>query len=130
MNKSEYELLKVVWRDKPILGLDDLSDTSNRTLLWGYTCERDSWHVYIEDGEIHTVMYGYNDMLKHYHSCCATDNPSDWIPDKRLYPEACDYEFCKLLKEYGYSLPFTTWNDDRAAQQYHGKTLSELKEKL
>jgi hypothetical protein len=127
MNKKEFESLKETWQTKPILGIDDLEDQSERTLLWGYTCERDSWHVYLKDGEIHAVMYDYPDILKYHDFRCASDNPKDWIPNKRLYPEACDYEFCKLLKEYGCYLPFTTWNDDREPKQYHGKILSELK---
>ena len=35
----------------------------------------------------------------------------DYVPDKRLYPEKCDYHFCKLLKEKGIDLPFTTFSE-------------------
>jgi len=127
MNKKEFESLKETWQTKSMLGIDDLNDRSDRTLLWGYTCDRDRWHVYIKNGEIHTVMYDYPDKLIIHRVCCNSNAPEDWVPNKRLYPEACDYEFCTLLKRYGIHLSFTIWNDDRKHKQYHGKILSELK---
>ena len=36
----------------------------------------------------------------------------EFIPDKRLYPESCDYEFCCLLKERGITLPFTRFDKE------------------
>lgn len=43
------------------------------------------------------------------------------IPDKRLYPDACDAEFCGLLMRKGALLPFTTFNDKREPKQFHGE---------
>jgi len=48
------------------------------------------------------------------------------IPDKRLYPAACDLEFCRVLVDEGEDLPFTTF-EEREQVQYHGKILEELK---
>ena len=43
-----------------------------------------------------------------------------YIPDKRLYPETCDYEFSKLLKADVESLPFTVFNDYREVSDFYG----------
>lgn len=119
MLKEEYQKLNGTDKIKSLVLASDLIDKSNRTLLYGYTCNRDTWHVYIEEGAIHTVWYKYKCKPEERY---VADN-YDYVPDKRLYPECCDYEFCKLIKEYGIDLPFTTWQDDRLVQQYYGETL-------
>jgi hypothetical protein len=50
----------------------------------------------------------------------------DYIPSKRLYPERCDFEFCKLLKETDVNLPFTTFDAKNAEYKkgpYYGEIL-------
>lgn len=59
----------------------------------------------------------------------------DYVPDKRLYPERCDYNFCLLLKERGVHLPFTTWTEpieiylDDPRYPYYGFTLEDAESK-
>jgi hypothetical protein len=49
------------------------------------------------------------------------------LPDKRIYPEACDYEFCKLLTQAGVTLNPTSYNAARdLSNAFHGKCLHEL----
>ena len=48
-----------------------------------------------------------------------------YVPKKRLYPAKCDYEFCRLLKEHGVYLPFTTWEAPAEKMIYYGLTLSD-----
>ena len=110
MYKIEYEMLN----DHSLVTINKLKDKSDRTLLYGYTCERDTWHVYIKDGIIHTAIYKCKESLIERR---VNDN-FDYVPDKRLYPECCDYEFCTLLNEKGVNLPFTTWQD-RKEVNYH-----------
>ena len=87
----------------------------NKTLLYGYTCARDTFHVYIKNEQIYVVVYNNeysSGAIKPTNLRQITiKSNSDYIPDKRLYPERCDYNFCKLLKEKGVELPFTTWSD-------------------
>ena len=53
MNKTAYLYLRSIEEiPKPVLSAEDLKDKSDRTLLYGYTCDRDTWHVYLEDGKI------------------------------------------------------------------------------
>lgn len=104
------------------ISIDQLMDKSPRTLLWGHTTDKRSWHVYIDNGLIRLYIYGgwgANEETGMLTS--STDwRPHDLVPDKRLYPEACDFEFCRLLTQCGVSLPFGVFNPKRPPQQYHG----------
>lgn len=123
MNKKKYDALCKYTPTKERLSASDLKDTSNRTLLFGYTCDRETWHVYIKDAMIYTVCYYAAAPTLEIN--VTTDH--GYVPDKRLYPARCDYEFCCLLRERGVTLPFTTF-DAREIKQlndngYYGKTL-------
>ncbi len=118
MTKEELDLLQET-RQVPTLSASLLKNQEDRTLLWGYTCERDSWHVYLENGCINLYVYAYPEkevllLTK------GSYFPEELIPNKRLYPEACDFEFCQLLLSMGVALPFTTFNEDRKIQQFYG----------
>lgn len=130
MNKSEFEQLKKI-KDlpEPIISGDTLTRKKDRTLLYGYTCDRRTFHVYIKDISIHVITYGvdYSAGIKQpkavdIEEIKVTSN-KDYIPDKRLYPETCDYEFCKRLQHLGYQLPFTTWTDNRPESPFYGMIL-------
>jgi hypothetical protein len=122
MNKEEYEsfLQKEKEHREIIINHEFLRNKTDRTLLYGYTLDRDTWHVYIKNLEIHTVIYGYQQTPKEV----VIKSNQDFVPDKRLYPETCDYEFCAILKRIGIeNLPFTAFNDLREPKQYYGKIL-------
>jgi hypothetical protein len=57
----------------------------------------------------------------------VVDCNEDFVPDKRLYPARCDFEFCCALKRLGIDLPFTNFNVNEAAHVldngYYGMTL-------
>src|SRR5687768_1965196 len=80
-----------------------------KTLLYGYDTDRYTWHTYQdEQGHLSRVVYNHNgDLLNRIHGfqLCV----DFLVPNKRLYPEACDFEFCKELKSLGIGLPFTTF---------------------
>lgn len=122
MNSCEYDKLQNIG-DVPI-SADLLVNKSPRTLLYGYTLERDTWHVYLDiDGEIQTIKYGYGDN-SHIEKINISCN-EEYIPTKRLYAERCDFEFCSLLKQHGVTLNFTTPNFEAVfGDQYHGRLIS------
>lgn len=129
MKIEEFERLELLNKEKPIIDGDALLCKRDRTLLFGYTCDRRTYHVYIKDIKIHVITYRVNyidsiDFPKavDIKEIEITDN-QDYIPDKRLYPEACDYEFCRKLQSIGFILPFTAWNDTRQDSQYYGAIL-------
>ena len=113
MTKQEYESL--CDRKAPLICGNDLKNQDNRTLLWGYTTSRTSWHVYLEAGVIHTVMYDYG---KEPVERPVASN-EDYVPNKRVYPETC-----KLLIDRGVCIPYTSFSTDRAQQRYYGEILS------
>ena len=119
MNAEQYHDLKDVSELVRLITSDDLTNKSNRTLFYGYTCERDTWHVYLKDNQINAVVY--NSRKKPEIAYIFTNH--SFVPDKRLYPECCDYEFCKLFKERGIDLPFTTWTDREEKKIYYGEIL-------
>lgn len=88
-------------------------------MLYGYTCERCTWHVYLKDRKIYTVIYKYNGELEEI----MVSNNHDFIPDKRVYPAACDYEFCHLLLLKCIHIPFTNDDFNRESKQYYGEIL-------
>lgn len=129
MNNTEYEMLKILENTKEcVLCAEDLKPhLKDRTLLYGYTCENETFHVYLKDREIHVVAY-FNDYSsdtvkpKNMREIKVETN-GNFVPDKRLYPEACDYHFCKLLKLRNIHLPFTNWNENRVKKDFYGFTL-------
>ena len=69
MNKIEYEHLKNSdMGNNKIIDSECLVDKKDRTLLYGYTCNGKTWHVYIKDEQIHIVVYDFewDDKLKKY----------------------------------------------------------------
>jgi hypothetical protein len=117
MKKEWFERLSNIGKhnEQPI-GIAELRPyIYNRTLLYGYTCERETFHVYIKNKQIYVIVYN----TEYYRGGPRPVNMRqievksnrDYVPDKRLYPERCDYHFCKLLKEKGIDLPFTAFTE-------------------
>ncbi len=131
MKLEEFKLLT----ENSLINVNDLHNKEDRTLLYGYTMERSTFHVYLKDMKIHTVVYntdysGDNPKPKNMIEVEVISN-HDYIPDKRLYPERCDYEFCKLLKGNNvHSLPFTTFDTDRHIDKsdFYGFTLEDMEQ--
>jgi hypothetical protein len=104
--------------------------------LYGYTCERKTFHVYVKNEQIYTVVYDteYSRAVPKPVNMRQIEIKSnhDYVPDKRLYPERCDYNFCLLLKEKGVNLPFTHWSEpveialDDPRYPYYGFTLEDM----
>lgn len=122
MKKAEYMMLLEKQNASSLITVDDLADKSDRTLLYGYTCMRDTWHVYIKFGRIFTVVYCFGEDPEEV----SVQENSEFVPNKRLYPERCDFEFCELLKSKDIYLPFTIWERDEPEKDcppWHGLTM-------
>ncbi|PGP21017.1 hypothetical protein COA01_15880 [Bacillus cereus] len=120
MNKHEYETLNKIEKEKEhVLTIDDLTNKADRTLLYGYTCDGEAWHVYVKDNAIYTVIYPYGSNAKYV----EVESNQEYVPDKRLCPERCDFEFCSLLKQKGICLTFTSWKDDIKEETYYGQVI-------
>jgi len=150
MTENEFEELLLCQVVPKLITVDDLTDKSDRTLIYGYTCDqdtyrhvhlRDAWHVYLKDGKIITLLYtwylhtplnvypntvdgiygGDGEPCKYEYKIIDVKRNSNYIPDKCIDPESCDFEFCKLLKQAGQHLPFTGKPDDELQDlKYYG----------
>ncbi|KVP39814.1 hypothetical protein [Burkholderia ubonensis] len=130
MQKIDFDTLMAHVHHIPArVRASDLADQTPRTLAYGYTCERDTFHVYLDEDGIHKVVYRFSQpasvLVMHKHENEGLLH-AECVPDKRLYPEACDFAFCALLKTHGVHLPFTTWNDRAMTRQFNGQILREL----
>jgi hypothetical protein len=103
----------------PSFSVDELKDKSNRTLMYGYTFERNTVHVYLMDGLLHYYVYDSGEAQLNYFQTLSLKDVSSIVPNKRLYPETCDFEFCQLLRSKGAVMSFTTWTP-REPQTFHG----------
>lgn len=121
MNEQQYKQFNTEEVQRNTVCLDDLDDKTPRTLLFGYDVTRATFHVYIDpsDGLIHVLKYtstgtgAEQKFLVISHTSGQSGGVArneQFVPDKRLYPESCDLEFCRLLRRYGVSLPFTTFD--------------------
>lgn len=121
MDAVEFKMLEIGMFEEEIniLSVEDLKNKDDRTLLYGFTCDRDTWHVYLKSGKIFCVKYPY----KGTPSLVSICKNEDFVPNKRLYPERCDFEFCKLLKEKGINLPFTKWQELPETKGFYGEIL-------
>lgn len=130
MLQTELSALLVEKSRPRVLGANDLSSARPRTLIWGYTCERNSFHVYLDsDRVIKGVVYAHPDKLLRSFTQDSVGDNEGYLPNKRIYPEACDYEFCRLLVHAGVQLNPTSYNEQRdLSKTFHGLRLEELKQ--
>lgn len=137
MTKDQMQMLDNMEKvkEKIICGKDMTPHLRNRTLLFGYTCDRETFHVYIKDQNIHVVIYkcDYNidsdgniKIVNINMKEIDVKSNYDFVPNKRLYPEKCDYYFCRLLKNRNIDLPFTGWTDDVEEKDFYGYTLEDV----
>lgn len=121
MNQSEFEKLQNLHACPETVSIHELKNKSERTLLFGYTNNRDTFHVYVDGLKLHKVIYNHQNEIIFYETGEELKLITI-VPDKRLYPEACDFEFCSLLKTKSVSLPFTTFNPSRPLDElFNGK---------
>jgi len=126
MDRNQFETLSGHVGPEPRNMLLDASAYSDspqgnpKTLLYGYTCNRETHHVYQDHaGRIHIYVYQKNlgEPETSIHEVDVSGEGiatlDDLVPNKRLYPQHCDHDFCLYLKDQGVHLPFTTWEEPR-----------------
>lgn len=129
MTHDQYLELQVLSAQPRVVCGHMLTDQTNRTLVYGYTCERHTFHVYLEQGELTRVIYDHDGLclsvLKEIHGQGIP--AASCLPDKRAYPERCDNEFAQRLLSLGSMLPFTTWPKEPVEPAaFYGKKFQEL----
>ena len=121
------EQVRILWGlmpDRaPIIGLADLTDQSERTLIYGYTTDRETHHVYIKDGAIRVVRYFFEKPPVLVPVTCN----QDYAPGKRVYPTRSDFEFCSLLARKDVDLSYTNC-DEKELTRIKGNYFGEILE--
>lgn len=64
MNFNELTLIKQMVAAPRTVRVSDVHG-QDRTLLFGYTTQRDSFHVYKQGGELHILIYDHNSDHPH-----------------------------------------------------------------
>jgi hypothetical protein len=100
MNIEEFEKLKNIDEIENLITVNDMINKEPRTLIYGYTIDRDTFEIIIDygDGEIKKFIDDVEYII---------ESNYDFIPNKRVYPAKSDFEFCKLLIQRGIDIPFT-----------------------
>lgn len=124
MTRDELEEFYVPHPTQEPFCVRDLANKADRTLLYGYMSNRNSFHVYLRDMKITRLIYDDQSSTTLIKGVGAVwGNGSLLIPDKRIYPQCSDLEFCRLMRLRGYALPFTTYKE-REPQQFYGRVLT------
>lgn len=126
MNQEHLKALLEVEKDPDIIfpnvrHFDPEFDGQAKTLLYGYNTDRDTWHVFCDHlGNIYLYVYKQGLDGKPSQDIAKIDVSNDGIsslqklvPNKRLYPHFCDYDFCKYLKSKNAELSFATWREPK-----------------
>ncbi|MFI5748970.1 hypothetical protein ACIBBE_24250 [Streptomyces sp. NPDC051644] len=128
MNLAAFKFITSQQNRPPTLSRHELSGP-DRTLTLGYTCDKDSWHVYLQGDQIHLLIYNAVSRTLLRHEARATWEIADLVPDKRLYPESTNPAFARRLIDRGQRLRFTSFDETRYARfegvSFHGPTHSD-----
>lgn len=126
MTYDEYVALKTP-RSAPGIHVSEVGG-EDRTLIYGYTLGRSAFHAYKKDGELHVLVHDGEGRLPVCYVHGLWLNPEAFAPDKRAYPEDCDFEFCRLLQSRGVDVCFTTYREfsDNHNAAFKGLTAEEL----
>ena len=121
MTKDEYENLRPYPNSSRGIKIEDLVNTEGRTLLYGYSTDRDAIHVYLKDRKFYLYRYNVDRSVSSLHIFGEhIEDVSNLIPNKRLYPECCDEEFCQILISLNIYLPFTNFYEYLNTSVYYG----------
>ena len=129
MTEDEYNKLKTERTGggpQPVDLASMLQNKADRTLIWGYTPEKDSFHVYLQDQTIVRLVFAYKAAVPKEMEAGTEYFPATMVPAKRVYAEASDAEFCGLLRRLGVDFSFAPFNPERAPKQFHGETLEDF----
>lgn len=118
MNKEQYDALVPTLREEVDVFDEDVSpnelaDQSDRVLVYGYTTDRDTFSVSLEDGLF--VGRCYSGVTDDPPVAWRSTSPAEGrsvallVPNKRIYPHKSDADFLKLLHERGAMVSLGNW---------------------
>lgn len=102
MTKQELEQLIEQAVATPMVSISELPKGFEGTLLYGYTCERHTFHVYVKDEVIHAVTYNFDEEII-IHTSGKEVYAGSCFPDKRVYRQPTHFFFMELLAKKGFT---------------------------
>ena len=115
MNHQQLELLRKKEENKsPRIFTRDifyvLGDVET-TLLYGYTLERSTFHIYLKNEKIHKIIYDFDSLSPDFYSVNESFSVEDLIPSKRAYPCRTLHSFSDLIESLlrPGAIPFTNF---------------------
>jgi hypothetical protein len=122
MNHEQYVEVQRLTRRPQMVEVNDLMNLADRTLIYGYDCDRNTFHLYLKDNLFVRIYYTFEKKI-----LSSDIGPfmiaTECVPDKRVYPECCDFDFCVLLHSKGIDIPFTGFESNRPPSTFYGVTL-------
>lgn len=124
---EEFEIIKAGYNPQAArMYAKMLENKTPRTLAYGFTTDRETFHAYLaEDGNVVRVIYDHDGLLVDIKTEVDGLLMTECVPNKRMYPERCDFEFCQLLMARQVYLPFTMYKM-LAQEAWYGKKLEDL----
>jgi hypothetical protein len=139
MNQTQFESVQHFQKNRVDMQTVKISEIQNpdrdRTLIYGYTCNRDTFHIYLQHGGIHRVVYSPPSVNEEkitrqifMYETNTWMHAEFAVPNKRVYPAASDFDFCMLLTSKGIHIPFTVMDNRKLAdgQVFYGLTKEQL----
>ena len=122
---SAFKLEKVEIED-PVVTVYDISG-ADRTLTLGYDCDRNTFHVWVEEGCIHAMLYSGHDTVDRLRAKVVLWRdyglglPARILrPNKRVHPQYTDVTFARTMRDLGFQLPFTNWSEPAREGPFYG----------
>lgn len=109
MTKQELTQLIAQSSATPMVSIAELPKGFEGTLLYGFTCERHTFHVYVKDEVIHAVTYNFEEEII-THTSGKEVYAGSCVPDKRVYRQPTHFFFMELLAKKGFTPSVTESN--------------------
>lgn len=126
MDLNQYQTLEASLHMPSVICATELADPSDRTLVYGYTVERETFHLYLENGKFNRVVYDGDNVFLSGLTGLDSIELALCVPDKRVYPARSDFEFCRLVLIKGGSVPFTTFEPPKEIKPFYGLKIEAL----
>lgn len=126
MTKTEYEILNLTNPDFQNITISDLPKGYEGTLVYGYTLERDTFHLYVKDGQFIRLIYTCSDRIIR----CNISNflpVEDCVPTKRVYRQESQFFFLQFIKKLGAVFSITDSNANEEWSLPYGSFLDRAR---
>lgn len=115
MNREEYAVIVTTPNTLEAAQLPPAE--APRTLVYGLNKDLNFFHLYLESGLFHRVIYDAQEGVRSY-SKSVLLSVADTLPDKLVYPEFCCADFCQRIHGRGMQIPFMGFSDNRKVDPY------------